>query len=76
VFNLDTRWRFARGWELFGEIDNLFSTKYETLGVLRSNFFRSPGNTFDANGAASELFLAPGAPFGAWIGLRYAPGKS
>jgi outer membrane receptor protein involved in Fe transport len=76
VFNLDTRWRFARGWELFGEIDNLFNTRYETLGVLGSNFFRGPGNTFDANAASSELFLSPGAPFGAWIGLRYAPGKS
>jgi iron complex outermembrane recepter protein len=76
VFNLDARWRFARGWELFGEIDNLFNTQYETLGVLGSNFFRGPGNTFDANAASSELFLSPGAPFGAWIGLRYAPGKS
>jgi iron complex outermembrane recepter protein len=76
VVNLDARWRFARNWELFGEIDNLFNAKYSTLGVLGSNFFRGPGNTFDASAAGSELFLAPGAPFGAWIGLRYAPGKS
>ena len=76
VFNLDARWRFARGWELFAEVDNLFNTKYETLGILGRNFFNGPGRTFDANAAASELFLSPGAPFGAWIGLRYASEKS
>ena len=76
VFNLDAHWRFARAWQLFAEIDNLFNTKYETLGILGRNFFNGPGRTFDANAAASELFLSPGAPFGAWIGVRYAPEKS
>src|SRR5215471_13801682 len=76
VFNLDAHWRFARGWELFAEIDNLFNTKYETVGLLGRNFFNGPGRTFDANAASSELFLSPGAPFGAWIGVRYEPGKS
>jgi outer membrane receptor protein involved in Fe transport len=74
VFNLDAHWRFARGWELFAEVDNLFNTKYETVGLLGRNFFNGAGNTFDANAAASELFLSPGAPLGAWIGVRYAPG--
>jgi outer membrane receptor protein involved in Fe transport len=76
VINLDAHWRFARGWELFAEIDNLFNTKYETVGLLGRNFFNGPGHTFDANTASSELFLSPGAPFGAWIGVRYEPGKS
>jgi iron complex outermembrane receptor protein len=75
VFNLDAHWRFARGWELFAEVDNLFNAKYETVGLLGRNFFNGPGRTFDANAAASELFLSPGAPFGAWIGVRYEPGK-
>jgi outer membrane receptor protein involved in Fe transport len=74
MFNLDAHWRFARGWELFAEVDNLFNTKYETVGLLGRNFFNGAGNTFDANAAASELFLSPGAPLGAWIGVRYAPG--
>ncbi|HET7765687.1 MAG TPA: TonB-dependent receptor [Burkholderiales bacterium] len=73
VFNLDAHWRFARGWELFAEVDNLFNTKYETVGLLGRNFFNGPGRAFDANAATSELFLSPGAPLGAWIGLRYAP---
>lgn len=76
VFNLDARWSFARGWEVFAEVDNLFNTKYETLGILGRNFFNGPGHAFDANAAASELFLSPGAPFGAWIGVRYVPEKS
>lgn len=71
VFNLDAHWRFARGWELFAEVDNVFNTQYETVGLLGRNFFNGPGRTFDANAAASELFLSPGAPFGAWIGVRY-----
>ena len=74
VFDFDARWRFARGWELFAEVDNLFNTKYETLGILGRNFFNGPGRTFDANAAASELFLSPGAPFGAWLGVRYTLG--
>jgi outer membrane receptor protein involved in Fe transport len=76
VFNLDARWRFARGWEIFAEIDNVFDARYETVGLLGRNFFNGPGRTFDANAAASELFLSPGAPFGAWIGLRYVPEKT
>jgi outer membrane receptor protein involved in Fe transport len=73
VFNLDARWTFAPGWQLFGEINNLFNTKYETFGVLGSNFFNGPGNTFDATATTKELFLSPAAPFGAWIGVRYTP---
>jgi len=61
VFNLDARWRFARGWELFAEIDNLFNTRYETVGLLGRNFFNGPGRSFDANAAASDCFSRPGA---------------
>jgi outer membrane receptor protein involved in Fe transport len=74
VFSADARWNFARGWELFGMIDNLFNRKYETAGVLGENFFTGPGNTFDATNAVREVFLSPAAPFGAWIGVRYSPG--
>ena len=74
VFNLDARWNFARGWELFGMVNNLFNRKYETAGVLGLNFFNGPGNTFDATNTVKEVFLSPAAPFGAWIGVRYALG--
>ena len=74
IFNLDARWAFARGWELFAEVDNLFNTHYETLGVLGTNFFNGPGHTFDATNTLNELFLSPGAPLAAWIGVRYSFG--
>ncbi len=74
VFNVDARWNFARGWELFGMINNLFNRKYETAGVLGLNFFNGSGNTFDATNTVKEVFLSPAAPFGAWIGVRYALG--
>ncbi len=74
VFNVDARWNFARGWELFGMINNLFDRKYETTGVLGLNFFNGPGNTFDATSTVKELFVSPAAPIGAWIGVRYSLG--
>lgn len=74
VFSAEARWNFARGWELFAAIDNLFDRKYETTGVLGLNFFNGPGNTFDATNTVSEVFLSPAAPFGAWIGVRYSFG--
>jgi len=74
IFNLDARWMFARGWELFAEVDNLFNTHYETLGVLGANFFTGPGHTFDSTNTVNELFLSPGAPLAGWIGIRYTFG--
>jgi outer membrane receptor protein involved in Fe transport len=74
VFNLDARWNFARGWELFGMVNNVFNRKYETAGVLGLNFFNGPGNTFDATNTVKEVFLSPAAPIGAWIGVRYSLG--
>ena len=71
VFNADARWAFARGWELFGMVNNVFNRKYETAGVLGLNFFNGAGNTFDATNTVKEVFLSPAAPFGAWIGVRY-----
>jgi outer membrane receptor protein involved in Fe transport len=74
IFNLDARWNFARGWELFAEVDNLFNTQYNTLGVLGENFFTGPGHTFDAANTVNELFLSPGAPLAGWVGIRYSFG--
>jgi len=43
----------------------------QTFGILGSNYFRGPGGTFDASLATPEQFRSPGAPFGAWLGIRY-----
>jgi len=73
VINLDARIRFARGWELFAKVNNLFDRRYSTFGTLGQNVFTGPGNTFDSSGATwrNEQFRTVGAPRGAWIGLVY-----
>ena len=74
VVNVDTRYRIGKDIELFARIDNLFDRRYANFGVIGENFFTGPGRTFGpASGAdpAIEQFRAPGAPRGAWIGLRY-----
>jgi len=71
VVALDGAWQIDRDWQLFGRIDNLFGTTYQSFGILGANYFRGPGNTFDAALAGPEQFRSPGAPFGAWIGMRY-----
>jgi len=71
LVSLDGTWRADRNWEVFARIDNLFDRTYQNFGILGSNYFRGPGNTFDASLAASEQFRSPGSPFGAWIGVRY-----
>jgi hypothetical protein len=40
--------------------------------VLGRNFFANGGRTFDAQGAVPEAFRGPGAPFGAWLALRWS----
>ena len=71
VVALDGTWQVDREWQLFMRVDNLFNRTYQNFGILGSNYFRGPGNTFDAALAGPEQFRSPGAPFGAWIGIRY-----
>ena len=75
LVNLDGRWRFARGWELFGTVTNLFDRRYASFGVLGANFFTGAGGSFDAAGVQAEQFRTPGAPRAAWVGLRYETGR-
>ena len=69
--NLDLRYRLSPGWELYANVSNLFDTRYQNFGILGMNFFRGPGNTYAPELAQPEQFRAPGAPLGAWIGIRY-----
>jgi len=71
IVALEGSWQFARDWQVFARIDNLFDRTYQNFGILGSNYFRGPGNTFDASLAGPEQFRSPGAPFGAWVGIRY-----
>jgi len=60
---------------LFAQVDNLFDRRYANFGLLGTNVFTGPGRSFGpAAGIApmAEQFRAPGAPRGAWIGVRVA----
>jgi iron complex outermembrane receptor protein len=70
VANVFTTYAFSKHWQMFGRVDNLFNRKYADFGVLGQNFFNGPGHSFDGNNVSNEQFVAPGAPRGAWIGLR------
>jgi outer membrane cobalamin receptor len=67
---LDGAWNLTPQWQLFARIDNVLNRTYQNFGILGSNFFRGPGNTFDASLAGPEAFRSPGATFGAWIGVQ------
>ena len=71
VLNLDTTWEIAKGIELFVRANNVFDRKYSNFGILGSNVFANPAHTFDPANAQSETFLGQGAPFGAWLGVRF-----
>jgi outer membrane receptor protein involved in Fe transport len=71
VVSLDGTWRLDRDWQVYARIENLFDRTYQNFGILGANYFRGPGNTFDAALATSEQFRSPGAPFGIWVGVRY-----
>jgi len=69
IFNLQTSYKVTEQVQLYGLIDNLFDTQYETFGQL--------GETGDEvkihelpNGVTEARFLSPGQPFGAFVGLR------
>ena len=47
---------------------NLFDTEYETFGALAE--VETPLR--EAPGASVPRFVTPGAPIGAWVGLRVA----
>lgn len=70
--NLDFRWQLEPRLALVANAGNLFNTRYQNFGILGTNFFRGPGNTYAPGLAAPEEFVAPAAPFGVWIGVQYA----
>jgi iron complex outermembrane receptor protein len=72
VAGLDASYRVARRWRAFLQVSNLFDTKYYSLGVLGANDFTGPGGSFDPAGGESTQFRSVGAPFGAWLGVRYS----
>lgn len=63
VVNLYSTYRITDWMEAFVEVNNLFDTEYETFGVLGD-----PTDVFPS--FTGTQFVSPGAPIGAWAGLR------
>lgn len=72
MVNLDTTYTLSKHLQLFGRIDNVFNKQYASFGVLGQNFFNGAGHSFNGTNSTNEQFIGPGAPRGAWVGLRYS----
>jgi iron complex outermembrane recepter protein len=77
LLNLDARFLPSHNFEIFARLNNVFDRRYSNFGVVGENFFTGPGRTFGpAVGIdpVAEQFRGPGAPRGAWVGVRYSFG--
>jgi len=77
VVSLELRSRPSGNLELFARVNNVLDARYYDFGTLGVNFFTAPDHSFGpAVGVApaASQFRGPGAPLGAWVGVRYAFG--
>jgi outer membrane receptor protein involved in Fe transport len=66
LFNLNTTYTVQKGFELFGKINNVFNKRYETYGMISTNYIEN-----NATDSSTSKFVAPGAPRTFMAGLRY-----
>ena len=79
VVNLGAHYQVRKHVQLFVEIDNLLDHRYYTAAQLGPSPFDNSGNFVPQPFAAvngtypirTTTFLAPGAPLGAWGGIRF-----
>jgi outer membrane receptor protein involved in Fe transport len=72
VADLDLHYRPTPRLSFFARVENLFDRRYFASGQLSDNVFDAPGRLIDSDGpGTSTLFVAPGAPRGWFVGLRY-----
>jgi outer membrane receptor protein involved in Fe transport len=66
LVNVSAKYALSRNVALTARVTNLFDSKYSTFGLL--------GEADEVLGAEYEdpQFVSPGAPRGAWIGLRFS----
>ena len=62
VLNLDARWRALPSLELFARIENVLDRGYQNFGILGSNYFAGPGNSYDPRGGGAGAVPRPGRP--------------
>jgi len=80
VVNLAARYQVHRRVQLFMQVNNLFNRRYYTAAQLGPTGFTAQGNfvarPFPAIGGEFPVqqatFFAPGAPRGAWGGIRFS----
>jgi outer membrane receptor protein involved in Fe transport len=70
VVNVDTRYNFNNGWQLFAKLNNVFDKDYNNGGLLGEHRFDSTTGQFTGNEVLTPFF-APGAPRAGWFGVRY-----
>lgn len=78
VTNLGARYQLHRNVEVFGQVNNLFDRRFFTAAQLGPTGFTAAGNFIARPFPAVDgefpvqraTFFAPGAPRGAWAGLR------
>jgi iron complex outermembrane recepter protein len=63
LFNATAEYKVTKNFTLFGKVDNIFDTNYNSFGVYGVANVTLPG--FD-----DGRFVSPGAPRGGWVGLR------
>src|SRR5262249_38175683 len=77
VLNLDGAFVASKNFDVFIRVNNVFDRRYSNFGIIGENFFTGPGKTFGPSAGAdpvAEQFRGPGAPRGAWVGVRYSLG--
>ncbi|MPS47940.1 TonB-dependent receptor [Methylobacillus sp.] len=70
IVNLDTRYHFGNGWQLFAKAVNIFDREYSSGGMIGESYFLADG-TYDGGEDHRASLRAPGAPRAGWIGVRW-----
>ncbi len=71
IMNIDTRYNFNNGWQLFAKMNNVFDREYSSAGLLGEHRFDATTGQFVGNESDTNAFFAPGAPRAGWFGARY-----
>ena len=70
LLNLKANYQLQKGLTLFGKINNVLDTRYESYGMIGENNFKLDGSR-NATEQTVAKFVAPGAPRSYLVGLRY-----
>jgi outer membrane receptor protein involved in Fe transport len=71
LLNLKANYQLQKGLSLFGKINNVLDTRYETYGMIGDNNFNPDGTLIDNDMNTVAKFVAPGTPRTFMVGLRY-----